>query len=132
MRKGLISPSSSDYLNKEAGINDLRQLFKNANLSGTTSNRQLTVNSSGAVELTPSANVNEIDAVILDLNMPKMSGQMTIEKMLQLEPKTKIIISSGHTDEYYRDGIRDKVNCFVKKPYSLIDMVQTLRKILDS
>jgi DNA-binding response OmpR family regulator len=47
-------------------------------------------------------NINSIDLVILDLTMPKMSGQEVLEKMLEIKNNVKVIISSGQSDESAR------------------------------
>jgi DNA-binding NtrC family response regulator len=43
--------------------------------------------------------MNSIDMVILDLTMPKMSGQTVFAKMLEMKNDVKVIISSGQNDE---------------------------------
>ena len=59
-RSGLVSSESSSFLNKERALNDLLYVTKNANITGPTSNRQVTLNSAAAVEITPTAGVNEM------------------------------------------------------------------------
>ena len=39
-----------------------------------------------------------VDLVILDMNMPGLSGQETLPRILALRPEQKILISSGYTD----------------------------------
>lgn len=74
---------------------------------------------------------NSIDTIILDLIMPRMSGKMVFEKMLEINPDVKVIISSGHSDEYAREGILSQAKGYVKKPYKLDDLAQTVRTVLD-
>ena len=75
--------------------------------------------------------VGSIDAVILDLTMPEMSGKMVLERMLEISPDVKIIISSGHSEKYAREGILSLAKGYVKKPYKLSDLAQTVRVVLD-
>ena len=76
-------------------------------------------------------NKDSIDAVILDLTMPRMSGRAVFEKMLEINPEVKVIISSGHCEEDRRKGILLAVKEYVKKPYKLTDLAQTVRRVLD-
>jgi len=78
------------------------------------------------------ANRDSIKAVILDLNMPKMSGDMVFEKLLELNPEIKVIIFTGHSDEFAREGILAKSKEYVLKPDFTESLPKTLRKVLDS
>jgi len=78
------------------------------------------------------ANMNLINLVILDLTMPKMSGQEVLKKMLEMKNNVKVIISSGQSDNEVRDGILSMAKWYVHKPYSLTEFTDTIRKILDN
>jgi PAS domain S-box-containing protein len=73
------------------------------------------------------------DAVILDLTVPGgMGGKEAIEKLLQIDPDIKAIVSSGHADdpimsEYEKFGFSGVV-C---KPYSLSELSSVLRKVME-
>ncbi len=74
----------------------------------------------------------EIDLVVLDLGMPGMGGQKCLERLLELDSRLKVIITSG-----YADGIQAKAVVeagareFLGKPYRLTDMLQKVRQVLD-
>lgn len=61
---------------------------------------------------------DDISLVILDMNMPVMNGEETLERLRSLEPEVKIIISSGVRDAEVKrrcaghDGLH-----FLHKPY---------------
>ena len=76
--------------------------------------------------------VDSIDGVILDLTMPKMSGAAAFERMLEINPKVKVIISTGHSEEDSCKGILSLVKGYVKKPYKLSNLTKTVRTVLDS
>ena len=78
-----------------------------------------------------SAKQDSIDLVLLDLIMPKMSGQMVLDNMLKINPKAKVIISSGQSDAKTRKGILSKAKGYVNKPYRIADLAQTVRTVLD-
>ena len=73
-----------------------------------------------------------IDAVILDLTMPRMSGQMVFQELLEENSEVKVIVSSGHSEEYAAEGILTKAKGNITKPYKLRDFARTVRSVLDS
>ncbi len=73
-----------------------------------------------------------IDAVILDLTMPHMSGKQVFQKMLEINSQVKVIISSGHSDEYLKENILSEAKSHLNKPYKVEDLTETLRLVLDS
>ncbi len=74
---------------------------------------------------------DSIDTVILDLTMPQMSGKQVFQKMLEIDPVVKVIISSGHSEDYTKEGILSQVNGNVTKPYLIENLAQTVRNVLD-
>ncbi|MCK9272710.1 response regulator [Candidatus Gracilibacteria bacterium] len=76
-------------------------------------------------------NINSIDLVILDLTMPKMSGQEVLEKMLEIKNNVKVIISSGQSDESARVGILSQAKGYVLKPYTLDVLYNTIGDVLN-
>jgi DNA-binding NtrC family response regulator len=62
----------------------------------------------------------QIKAILLDLRMPVMSGMDTYEKLRELDPHVKIILSSGYDEKMSTldlDG--DEALKFLRKPYAL-------------
>jgi two-component system cell cycle sensor histidine kinase/response regulator CckA len=72
----------------------------------------------------------QIDLVITDVVMPKMSGREFADQLLQLRPSTRLLYVSGYTDDIVlQNGISKQGVFFLQKPYSLKDLaskVQTL------
>ncbi len=75
---------------------------------------------------------NNINLVILDITMPIMSGQKALEKMIELNPDVKVIISSGRSKEELNNDILSRVRGYIGKPYRIADLAQKIRKVLDS
>ena len=76
---------------------------------------------------------DEIDLIILDLTMPRLSGPEAAVRILAQSPEAKIIISSGHLSAA---GVLETMNgfsakAFISKPYRLRDLAVTVRKVLD-
>ncbi|MDJ0781554.1 MAG: ABC transporter substrate binding protein [Desulfosarcinaceae bacterium] len=72
------------------------------------------------------------DLVILDLSMPHMGGLEAISALIAHHQDVKILISSGYgADAIVQEAIEAGAMGFVRKPYQLADLVQTVRRILD-
>lgn len=70
----------------------------------------------------------EIAFVIVDMEMPQMNGIEVINRLYQLNPDVKILLSSGYTAEELSSQLEgDKPAAFLHKPYdvdTLIGVVQ--------
>jgi PAS domain S-box-containing protein len=75
--------------------------------------------------------VNEIQAVILDLTMPVMSGQEAFEQMAIINPNVPVILSSGYTeqDATLRFASR-RPAAFIQKPYALPELLRKLHGVI--
>ena len=73
---------------------------------------------------------NPFDFVILDFLIPNgMNGKETLDKIRQIDPNAKIILSSG-----YNNGILDNYkelgfNLILKKPYTIFDLRRAIKTI---
>jgi signal transduction histidine kinase/ActR/RegA family two-component response regulator len=75
----------------------------------------------------------KIDMVILDMIMPDVDGKMAYEKLKEINPDIKVLLSSGYSITGQAQEILDTgCNGFIQKPYSLKDLSLKLREILDS
>ncbi len=73
----------------------------------------------------------EIDAVILDMVMPGISGKEVYLRLREFNPEAKILLSSGfYNDQRVTDVIGMGVNGFLKKPYSLSALSTSLNRVL--
>jgi CheY-like chemotaxis protein len=75
---------------------------------------------------------DEIDLVILDYVMPGLGGERTYEKIKEIAPELKVIISSGYSENgRVKDIISAGPNGFIQKPSHIKDLTQKIREILD-
>ena len=75
----------------------------------------------------------KFDVVVLDLNMPKMSGKVTFTKIRKINPKLKVIISTGYSDkDMDLSKWPGEIDAFLQKPYQLQELSETMRKVLDN
>jgi len=71
--------------------------------------------------------------VILDLSMPGMSGQDTLSKIRDINPNTKVIISSAQDDDKNKDFcLRNGASGYITKPYTSADLLNTIKSVLVS
>ncbi len=75
---------------------------------------------------------DEVDLVILDMIMPGMSGQETFEAILSLNPKARVLLSSGYTQEGAAGEIlRKGAKGFLQKPYLVTELTAKVREVLE-
>jgi two-component system, cell cycle sensor histidine kinase and response regulator CckA len=77
-------------------------------------------------------NHKRIDLVILDLIMPGMSGGETFDALRRVAPRLKVLLSSGYALEGEAEDILERgCDDFIQKPFSLKDLSEKTRAILD-
>ena len=68
-----------------------------------------------------------IDVVLLDMTMPGMSGEAVFREILALRPQTRVILSSGYSEQESLARLEQgRMAAFVHKPYTaqmLVDSV---------
>ena len=70
-----------------------------------------------------------IDAVLLDIIMPKMSGTETFKQMLKINPFVNVIVASGHITNQDQKKIFSKACACLDKPYQIMELKQALESI---
>lgn len=74
---------------------------------------------------------NEIKAVLLDLQIPKMSGKEVFIEMKKINNDAKVIITTGSKRNGRVDALLDLgANGFIQKPYTAAEIANTLNDIL--
>ncbi len=77
------------------------------------------------------AHRGEIVCVLLDLTMPEMDGEETLAALRELDPRVRVILSSGYNQlEVVQRFAGRGLAGFVQKPYRLADLRATLDKTL--
>jgi CheY-like chemotaxis protein len=74
------------------------------------------------------------DVLILDINMPKVSGEEVLRQLGGMGLKTKVIISTGHTvdDKNLKDRILKafNVSAFLEKPSSIEEIDYVIKEVV--
>lgn len=74
---------------------------------------------------------SQVDLVILDLIMPGMSGYKTFDRLKQMNPDVKVLLSSGYSLPEEANAIIEQGNSgFIQKPYNINDLSQKVREVL--
>ena len=77
-------------------------------------------------------NQGKIDIVILDMVMPEMGGGDAYEKLKEIDPGVKVLLSSGYSIDSQASKILSRgCDGFIQKPFDINSLSLELRKILD-
>jgi len=77
-------------------------------------------------------NREKIDMVLLDMIMPDMGGGETYDRMKEINPDIKVLLSSGYSiDGQATEILRRGCDGFIQKPFNMKGLSQRLREILD-
>jgi len=71
------------------------------------------------------------DLVILDLDMPGMSGEATQVELVRRSPDARIMFASGHADPQRELVVRERgARAFLQKPYEIDVLVRTIHQVM--
>ncbi|MCJ7617194.1 MAG: response regulator [Desulfobacterales bacterium] len=74
---------------------------------------------------------NNIDLVIVDIIMPQMDGGKVFDRMKEINPNVRVLISSGYSINGKASEILERgCNGFIQKPFNLSDLSQKIREII--
>ncbi|MDY6987015.1 MAG: response regulator [Thermodesulfobacteriota bacterium] len=77
-------------------------------------------------------NKDKIDMVILDLIMPDMGGGEVYDRLKEINPKVKVLLSSGYSIEGQANKILERgCDGFIQKPFNIREVSEKLRDILE-
>ena len=75
---------------------------------------------------------DKIDMVILDIFMPKMGGVEAFDRLKEVNPRIKVLISSGCSlNDQVMDVIGRGCSGFIQKPFRFKDLSYKMREVLD-
>jgi CheY-like chemotaxis protein len=75
----------------------------------------------------------EIEAILLDVSMPGMSGPETLSRLRAIDPDVDVTIASGHPEEHVRGLFGDQpVSGYVSKPFGWKRLAGALRRAVNA
>jgi CheY-like chemotaxis protein len=77
------------------------------------------------------ARMGNIDAILLDLTMPRMSGEETLRELVRLDSSVRVIVFSG----YAADEVAERLSAIgpsgvLQKPFSTGQLAEALQDVL--
>ena len=77
--------------------------------------------------------LGKISLVVLDIVMPVMGGRQCIPELSKVDPRVKILVSTGYSSE---DDEREQAASilplgFIRKPFAVSSLLQAVRETID-
>jgi two-component system cell cycle sensor histidine kinase/response regulator CckA len=74
---------------------------------------------------------NEIDAVLLDLTMPKMPGDVVLRELRRIRPDVRVIVTSGYDEQEAASRLAGEgLAGFIQKPYQPLLLIDKMCEVL--
>lgn len=74
-----------------------------------------------------------IELMLTDIIIPVMSGKELYDQLISLYPHVKAIFVSGYTENAIaHHGILDGEVNFIQKPFKILKLLESVRRVLDS
>jgi PAS domain S-box-containing protein len=75
--------------------------------------------------------LGRVDLVILDMTMPGLSGEETFDALRALDPRARILLTSGYTQEHAaQDAVARGARGFLQKPFLISELAARVRDAL--
>jgi CheY-like chemotaxis protein len=89
-------------------------------------------NGDEALRIVQERNGKEIDLLLTDVVMPRMSGKDLADRLKTLKPELKVLFTSGYTDDaIVHHGVLNPGTHFLQKPFSPKALSLKVREVLD-
>ena len=74
---------------------------------------------------------DDIDAVVLDLSMPRLGGRGAYERMRAYDPAVRVLLTTGYALNEEAQQLLDLgVRGFIEKPFDAIALSAAIAKVL--
>jgi DNA-binding response OmpR family regulator len=76
---------------------------------------------------------DQIDAVVVDQRMPRMSGQQVVEEIKRRQPRVPVVLISGQdVADMVEPATALRADAFIRKPFELVDLARTVRRVVEA
>ena len=73
---------------------------------------------------------DDIAVVVLDMNLPMLSGREVYRQIRAVKPETKIMFTSGHAINIAEAALSAQSARFLQKPYTISGLISALHETL--
>ncbi|MCA9713916.1 MAG: response regulator, partial [Myxococcales bacterium] len=73
---------------------------------------------------------DELALVVLDLTMPRLSGEATFRAIRARHPELRILVSSGFADDSFVRALGERFTDFLRKPYEMEHLAGAVARLL--
>lgn len=79
-------------------------------------------------------NLNKkIDAILLDIAMPRLSGQEVFVKLKRINPDIKVLLTSGYKDDRrVKESMKLGISAFIQKPFTIEQLSVKIKEVIKS
>jgi len=77
-------------------------------------------------------NKAKISLVFSDIGLPRLNGKEVFAKLKEMDPDVKVIFTSGIFIDIKGELIKNGAKDFIQKPYKQEDVLQKIRRVLDT
>jgi PAS domain S-box-containing protein len=75
---------------------------------------------------------HRFDLIVTDMSMPKISGDVLIKEIFDIDPRMPVIVCSGHSNAFVREKMQPLgVDGFVEKPYHMRTLARAIKQTLE-
>jgi len=86
----------------------------------------------GAAIALAKTHADKIHLLMSDVVMPEMNGRDLAGQITALYPDIRLLFMSGYTANVIaHHGVLDQGVAFIQKPFSMVDMTEKVREVLD-
>ena len=64
---------------------------------------------------------DEVRLIVLDMTMPGLTGEETLDRLRSIRPGIPIIVSSGYSELVAQRRFGNRIDGFLQKPYTVTD-----------
>ena len=77
-------------------------------------------------------NPGQIDLIITDMTMPKMTGDKLVQAILEIRPGMPIILCTGYSEKISKESAKELgIRKYIEKPIEMENLARSVREILD-
>jgi signal transduction histidine kinase/ActR/RegA family two-component response regulator len=112
-------------------VDDEDLVRRTARLVLTSAGYEVVTATDGAGALTAyEAMPGQIDAVLLDMTMPVMSGEETLTRLLARWPQAAVIVTSGYGEQEAQRRLGNRAIGFLQKPFTAAQLARKISEVL--